>query len=337
MDTITKKNKLYIIAEIGSVHDGSFGNACKLIYLAAKCGANAVKFQTHFGEFESLKSAKRPSFFKEEDRISYFNRTMFNFSEYKKFIFLARKNKIDFLSSPFSLEAVDFLEKLKVKAYKIPSGELTNHPLLARIAKTKKKVFLSTGMANWNEIDDAVKILRKNKDLTVMQCTSIYPCPLDKVGLNVISEIRKRYKIKVGFSDHTNDSIAAIGAVFFGATVIEKHITFSKYMYGSDAKNAMEPKEFKIFCNDIKKASFILNNPIKKNIYYNFKNIKKVFEKSVVSKIDLSKGIKIKINHLSFKKPGDGISASKYKKLLGLTLRKDIKKDTKILFKFLKK
>lgn len=334
---VMKKNNLYIIAEVGSVHDGSFGNACNLISVAAKCGANAVKFQTHFGEFESLKNANRPSFFKNEDRINYFNRTMFNLSQYKKFLKIAAANKIDFLSSPFSIEAVDFLEKLNIKAYKIPSGELSNHPLLDRVARTKKRIFLSTGMSTWKEIDQAVKILRKSKDLIVMQCTSIYPCPLDKVGLNIISEIKDRYKLKVGFSDHTNNSIASIGAVFFGASVIEKHITFSKHMYGSDAKNAMEPREFKNFCDDVKKALFISNSPIKKDTFFNFKNIKKVFEKSVVSKIDLSKGTKIKINHLSFKKPGDGISASKYKKLLGLTLRKDIKKDTKILFKFLKK
>jgi N-acetylneuraminate synthase len=334
---VMKKNNLYIIAEIGSVHDGSFGNACKLISLAAKCGANAVKFQTHFGEFESLKNANRPSFFKDEDRIDYFNRTMFDFSQYKKFLYITALNKIDFMSSPFSIEAVDFLDKLNVKAYKIPSGELTNHPLLERVARTRKKVFLSTGMATWKEIDQAVKILRKNKDLIIMQCTSIYPCPPDKVGLNIISEFKDKYNLKVGFSDHTNDSVAAIGAVYLGATVIEKHITFSKYMYGSDAKNALEPNEFKIFCDDVKKASFISTNPIKKDTFFNFKNIKKVFEKSVVSKIDLIKGTKIKINHLSFKKPGNGISASRYKELLGLTLRKDIKKDTRILFKYLKK
>jgi N-acetylneuraminate synthase len=334
---VMKKNNLYIIAEIGSVHDGSFGNACKLISLAAKCGANAVKFQTHFGEFESLKNANRPSFFKDEDRIDYFNRTMFDFSQYKKFLYITALNKIDFMSSPFSIEAVDFLDKLNVKAYKIPSGELTNHPLLERVARTRKKVFLSTGMATWKEIDQAVKILRKNKDLIIMQCTSIYPCPPDKVGLNIISEFKDKYNLKVGFSDHTNDSVAAIGAVYLGATVIEKHITFSKYMYGSDAKNALEPKEFKIFCDDVKKASFISSNPIKKDTFFNFKNIKKVFEKSVVSKIDLLNGTKIKINHLSFKKPGDGVSASRYKELLGLILRKNIKKDTKILFKYLKK
>jgi N-acetylneuraminate synthase len=332
-----KKNNLYIIAEVGSVHDGSFGNACKLISLAAKCGVSAIKFQTHFGEFESLKNANRPSFFKEEDRIDYFNRTMFDFLQYKKFLNLAAINKIDFLSSPFSIEAVNFLEKLNIKAYKIPSGELTNHPLLERVARTRKRVFLSTGMATWKEIDEAVRILRSNKDLIIMQCTSIYPCPPDKVGLNIISELKNRYNIKVGFSDHTNDSVASIGAVYLGATAIEKHITFSKYMYGSDAKNALEPKEFKNFCDDIKKACLISNNPIKKDIFFNFKNVKKVFEKSIVSKIDLLKGTKIKMNHLSFKKPGDGISASRYKKLLGLTLKINIKKDTKILFKHLKK
>jgi N,N'-diacetyllegionaminate synthase len=334
---VSVKKKLYIIAEAGSVHDGSFGNACKLIELAADSGADAVKFQTHFGDAESLPNAKRPSYFKNEDRILYFNRTQFSFEQYKKFIILCKKKKIHFLSSPFSIEAVDFLEKLNLSSYKIPSGEVTNHPLLERIARTRKKVFLSTGMSNWKEIDAAVKILNRKNQLTLMQCTSMYPCSPKRVGINIINEMKKRYNLSVGFSDHTTGFVAAIGAVFTGATVIEKHITFSKFMYGSDAFNALEPKEFKNFCKFLNEAFEINNNRLSKDDILWLSKTKKVFEKSIVSSRNITKNSKLKLKDLSFKKPGDGISAARYKEILGLKLIKNIKKNKKILFKHLKK
>ena len=322
---------LYIIAEVGSVHDGSFGNACELIKLAAESGADAVKFQTHFGDAESLLGAKRPYYFKNEDRISYFNRTQFNFEQYKKFIILSKKNNIDFLSSPFSIEAVDFLEKLNLKAYKIPSGEVTNHPLLERISKTKKFSFLSTGMSNWKEIDKAINILGLKKDrLALLQCTSMYPCSLKKVGINIIEEMKNRYDLQVGFSDHTTNFVAAIGAVFSGAVVIEKHITFSKLMYGSDAFNALEPNEFKNFCKYLRQAFEIKNNKVNKDDITFLKTTKKIFEKSIVTSKDITKYSKIKLTDLCFKKPGDGIPASQYKKILGKKFLKNLKKNHKL-------
>jgi N,N'-diacetyllegionaminate synthase len=330
---VMKKNKLYIIAEVGSVHDGSFGNACKLIEQAAKCGANAVKFQTHFGNLESIKTAPRPYFFKSEDRIKYFDRTKFDSSEYKKFINVSKKNKIDFLSSPFALEAVDFLEKINIKSYKIPSGEITNLPLLEKIKKTKKKVFLSTGMSNWKEIDQAVNILKKNCDLTIMQCTSLYPCPDNKIGINVIKEMIKRYKLPVGFSDHTLGYEASIAAVMEGATVIEKHITFSKHMYGSDAFNAMEIQEFKNFCISLKRVFFIKNSKVDKNNINYLNKIKKTFEKSIVLNDNLKKKKLLTLNDLAFKKPGNGISAQFYKKIIGKKLKRDLKKDYLLKYK----
>ena len=331
------KNKLYIIAEIGSVHDGSFGNACKLIELASKLGANAVKFQTHFGDAESLKSAKSPSYFKDEDRISYFNRTGFTFEQYKKFISLAKKNNVDFLCSPFSLEAVDFLEKLKIKAYKIPSGEVTNLPLLEKIYKTKKKVFLSTGMSNWKEINEALKTLKNKNNIVLMQCTSIYPCPNNKVGINVIQEMIRKYKIPVGFSDHTTGFVAAIGAIFNGANVVEKHLTFSKFMYGSDAFNALEPNDFKYFCFLLRQAFEIREYQVNKNDLSNLKNTKKIFEKSIVVSKNINKNSIIKLSDLAFKKPGDGISAALYKKILGKKINKNLKINDKFKYSDFKK
>ena len=168
-----------IIAEIGSVHDGDLKLALKLVREAAKCGVNIVKFQMHIAEEETLKNAPSPGYFNKEKRFDYFKRTAFKFDEWKKLNKNVKKNNVEFLCSPFSMKAVEILEKLKVEKYKIPSGELTNLPLLKKIKKTKKEVILSTGMSNWKEINKAYSIFKNKKKLTLMQCTSLYPCPID--------------------------------------------------------------------------------------------------------------------------------------------------------------
>ena len=234
-----------LIAEVGSVHDGSFGNASKLIELAAEVGADAVKFQTHISEAETTKFAASPSYFNSESRFDYFSRTGFTKKQWLELKKIADSFKIIFMSSPFSIEAVDLLEDIGMEIYKIPSGEITNLPMLEKIVSTGKPVFISSGMSNWKELDRAVSIFNGKSHYTVLQCSSIYPCPPEKVGLNIISEISKRYGCPVGFSDHTLGFSAAIAAASKGAVVIEKHLTFSRKMYGSDAKHSMEPAEFK--------------------------------------------------------------------------------------------
>jgi N-acetylneuraminate synthase len=241
--------KVYIIAEIGSSHDGSFGNACNMIIEASKSGADAVKFQTHIAEEETLENSPNPPYFKSESRFSYFKRTSFSFIQLKKLKLIAKKCKIDFLSSSFSIKALKILEKLDIKFHKVPSGELSNTPLLERIAKTKKIVFLSTGMSNWSEIDQAVKVFQDKKKLILMQCTSLYPCPLRYAGINLIKKMRNRYNLTIGFSDHTLGSTASVAAVLKGVKVIEKHFTLSNKMYGSDAAHSLNPDEFKRFSN----------------------------------------------------------------------------------------
>lgn len=328
-----KKNKVMIISELGSVHDGSFGNAVNLIKEAKKCGADAVKFQTHLAEFESLKNAPNPKHFKSEKRFEYFQRTAFDFVQYKKLIKEAKKNKILFLSSPFSIEAVDFLERLNLSLYKIPSGEVTNIPLLEKIKKTNKNILLSTGMSTIKEINDAVNIFDKKK-VTVMQCTSIYPCPLNKVGINLINEFKYKYNCSIGFSDHSEGIESAICAVLMGANVIEKHITFSNKMYGSDAKYAMELNEFKKFCKSIRDTEILINNKVNKDhISKELKLARKVFTKSIVINKNLKKNYKIKITDLAFLKPGYGISPKNYKKIIGKKLKKNISKNTILNFK----
>ncbi len=319
-----------IVAEIGSVHDGSFGNACNLIEAAARAGADMVKFQTHLPESETLPDAPTPSYFKNEPRMEYFKRTGFSLSQWKDLARQAKDCDVEFVSSPFSIEAVELLEEVGVSTYKIASGEVTNLPLLERITKTKKPVFLSSGMSSWSELDTAVDTLKKGGPLTVMQCSSTYPCPPEEVGLNVILEMQERYKVPIGFSDHTLGFAAAIGAATLGATVIEKHFTFSRLMYGSDAKHSMEPDEFNILVSAIHEVELMQKKPVDKSDISKYRTMKLIFEKSIVTTCPVSKGTVLKNEHLAYKKPGDGISAAQYQNILGKRTSRDLPKDYKI-------
>ena len=324
-----------IIAEIGSVHNGSLQFAKNLVKYAAKSGADIVKFQMHIAEYETLKNAPSPKYFTKEDRYSYFKRTAFNFNQWKIIKSTCQKYGVEFLCSPFSIEAVDLLEKLNVKRYKIPSGELTNIPLLEKVVKTKKPILLSTGMSNFNEITQAYKIC-KNNDLTIMQCSSLYPCPEKFAGLNVIQILKKKYKCKIGYSDHTLNHASGIIAAYLGVEYIEKHFTTSKKLYGSDAKFSMEPEDFKNFCNEIKNSVIISKNKVNKNDIKRYKNMKKSL-KSIVAKQLIPKGSRIKFDDLAFKKPGNGIKTIHYKKMINSIAKVNIKSDEFIKWEKLKK
>ena len=316
-----------LIAEIGSVHDGSFGNAKKLIKLAAECGADAVKFQTHIASAETLYDAPAPKYFRDEPRYSYFERTGFSLEQWHELSNFASSHEIVFLSSPFSEEAVDLLEEIGMDCYKIPSGEVSNLPLLEYVASKGKPVFLSSGMSNWKELDDAVQVFQDKCKLTVMQCSSAYPCEAKDVGLNVLSEIEARYRTAVGFSDHTLGLAAPIAAAALGASVIEKHLTFSKAMYGSDAQHSMEPDEFKLLAESLKEVWQIMKNPVDKNDVTAYPEMKKTFQKSIVFNEDLSAGTVLKKCHLSFKKPGTGVPAAEYRNIIGQQITTDVRKD----------
>lgn len=306
-----------IIAEVGSVHDGSFGNALKLIDAAAACGVDAVKFQTHIADAETLKDAAMPPYFKGEPRFDYFQRTSFDTDQWRAIKQHCAEKAVEFLSSPFSIEAVSLLEDVGVGAYKIPSGEVTNLPLLECVAETAKPVLLSSGMSSWAELDSAVTALRGGGALTVLQCSSAYPCPPERVGLNVMTEIRDRYGVPVGYSDHTLGSVAAFAAAALGASVIEKHFTFSRLMYGSDAANAMEPEDFRSFVQGLREISTILANPVDKDNIAPYGEMKAVFEKSIVTSRAIAANTVLTLEDLAFKKPGDGIPAARFRDILG--------------------
>jgi len=320
---------VFIIAEIGSTHDGSFGNAGCAIDTVAEIGADAVKFQTHEAEAETLASAPMPPYFKGEPRMDYFNRTAFSTDQWRELKARAEERDLVFLSSPFSIAAVKMLEELRMAQYKIPSGEVSNLPMLEVIAETGKPVLLSSGMSSWAELDEAVATIRRYHDnLTVLQCTTEYPCPPEQVGLNVMVEMRERYGLPVGISDHTNTIYAPIAAAVLGATVIEKHFTFSKRMYGSDARNSMEPHEFAQMVNGIRAVETMLSHPVDKGDASRFKVMKETFEKSLVSEVDIPQGTVLTREMIGEKKPGTGIPAKRLDEIVGAHAKRRIEHDT---------
>jgi len=330
--------KVFIIAEIGNSHEGSVGLAKRFIKTAADCGADAAKFQTHIFDAESLPNAPTPSYFKDESRKEYFERTAFDLKQYKELKRYAEECGMEFISSVFSLEAVDLLEQTGVKRHKIPSGEVTNIPLLEKVASTRKPILLSSGMSTWSELDKAIETLKANgcRDITVLQCSSFYPCPPDKAGLNILTEMKNRYNLAVGFSDHTLGISASIGAVMLGAEVIERHFTLSKEMYGSDAKHSLEPDEFKQLIKEIREIEKIIASKAEKDkLAEELKNMKFTFEKSIVTKKLIPKGTKITLDMIAFKKPGDGIKPEKYKEIVGKIAKTNITADTKITMEML--
>jgi len=319
-----------IIAEVGSVHDGSFGNAMRLVDVAAECGADVIKFQTHIAAAETLVDAPMPRFFKSEPRHAYFQRTAFSVEQWQQLRAHCAERNIEFLSSPFSVEAVELLERVGVARYKVPSGEVTNLPLLEAIAETGKPVLISSGMSAWAELDEAVEtVLRRHREVTVLQCTSAYPCPYEDVGLNAMVEMGERYGLPTGLSDHTLTPYASLAAVALGASVIEKHLTFSRRMYGSDAAHSMEPGEFTDLVRGIRAVEVMRTSRVDKTaMAERLQDMKAVFEKSVVSRVDIPAGTPITAAMVGLKKPGTGIPARRLREVIGRRVVRDVPRDS---------
>lgn len=330
MSQIQLSTTCLIISEVGSVHDGSLGNAKSLIETAKACGAGAVKFQTHIADAETLRDAPMPPYFTGEPRFQYFERTAFSPDQWKALRAHCDQQNVEFLSSPFSVEAVELLEEVGTGRYKVGSGEVTNTPLLEAVAKTGKPILLSSGMSTWAELDEAVQtIIRRHDRLTLLQCTSEYPCSYEHVGLNVMLEMRERYKLPVGLSDHTLTSHASVAAVVLGASVIEKHLTFSRRMYGSDAIHSLEPGEFSAMVEGIRAVEAVLNSRVDKDAASaRLAGMKRIFEKSVVSVVDIPAGTVVTAEMVAVKKPGTGVPASRLREVIGQRIVRHIPKDT---------
>ncbi|QBL12304.1 N-acetylneuraminate synthase [Campylobacter helveticus] len=325
--------KVLIIAEAGVNHNGDLNLAKKLIEQAAKAGADIVKFQTFKAEDCVSIKAKKAKYqlentAKDESQLEMIKKLELSREAHFELMKHCKKHNIAFLSTPFDLESVAFLQSLNLSYFKIPSGEITNLPYLKAVARCKKKVLLSTGMANLAEIEAALEILRKNgtRDITLLHCTTEYPAPFEEVNLNAIKTLKEAFKLKVGYSDHTKGIVAALGAVALGAVVIEKHFTLDKTMEGPDHKASLEPSELKELCEGIRTLEKALGNGIKKASKSEAKNII-IARKSLVAKCEIKKGDKFSEQNLTTKRPGSGISAMRYEEYLGKRALKTYKKD----------
>jgi len=307
-----------IIAEAGMNHDGSLGNALRLAEVAARAGADAVKFQLHAAAAETTRDAPSPPYFTHESRWEYFERTAFSDEQWATLKRACDEVGIEFLCSAFSVEALERLERLGVARHKIPSGEVTNLELVRRAAATGCPLLLSSGMSSWDELDEAVRAAREHTDeITILQCTSEYPCPPEHVGLNVLAEAATRYGLPVGLSDHSVGPYACYAAVALGAAAIEKHFTLSKELYGPDAALAAEPAELRELVRGVRAIEAMLGASVDKADTSGFAEMKHVFEKSVVSVVDIPVGTVIGPEMIAAKKPGTGIPARRLVEVVG--------------------
>ncbi len=320
-------NNSLVIAEIAQAHDGSLGILHSYIDALASTGVNAIKFQTHIAEAESSSYEPFRVNFSYEDstRYDYWKRMEFTAEQWKGIKKHCDEVGLEFMSSPFSNAAVDLLENIGVKRYKIGSGEVNNNLLLNRIIQTGKPVILSSGMSSLFELDKTVEFLKSfGVDLSVLQCTTSYPTPPEKVGLNVIHELKNRYGVKVGLSDHSGTIYPCIGAAAMGAEVFEFHVAFSRRMFGPDSSSSLEIDEVKQLVEGIRFIEKVNQNPINKFNNEEYRPLKSIFEKSLSINKPLRAGHIISQSDLEAKKPkGYGIDASQFQEVIGKELVKD--------------
>ena len=292
-----------------------------MVEAAASTGVDAVKFQVHFADAESspFEKFRVPFSLVDKSRNDYWKRMEFTPDHWRGLKEHCESVGVDFMSSPFSCAAVDLLESINVTRYKIGSGEISNMLMLDRIVQTKKPIILSSGMSSYDELDATVAFLRKsNAKFSILQCTTKYPTEPEDLGLNVIPELRERYKCPVGFSDHSGSIFSAIAATALGAELIEAHLVFDKGMFGPDATSSLTVSEFTELVRGIRFIERAIKSPVdKKNNEY-FASLKQIFEKSLAVNCDLLAGTTIELCHLESKKPaGKGHPASDYGALIG--------------------
>lgn len=317
-----------IIAEIGQAHDGSVGMAHSYIEALKGSGVDIVKFQTHIAEAES--SAFEPfrvNFsYQDATRFDYWKRMEFTVEQWQGLKQHCDEAGMEFMSSPFSIAAVDLLEKIGVKRYKIGSGEVTNKLLLERIGHTVKPVMISSGMSSWEELDNAVQFVQSfTNDVCVFQCTTAYPTKPEEWGLNLISKLKLRYKVPVGFSDHSGDIFACLAATAVGADMVEFHVVFDRRQFGPDSKASITIPEVRKMVEGIMQIRSSLHHVVEKEETVQVRQLKTIFGKSLAINKNLSIGHVLKIEDLEAKKPGDrGIPASEFNKVIGKVLNKKL-------------
>jgi N,N'-diacetyllegionaminate synthase len=320
-----------IIAEVAQAHDGSLGMAHAYIDAAADAGADAVKFQTHIAAAESTPGEPFRVKFSHQDasRYDYWKRMEFTEPQWGGLAQHARERDILFLSTPFSLEAVELLDRLGVPAWKVGSGEVTNLPMLSRMAETGRPVLISSGMASWEDLDQAAAAIGARAPLAVLQCTTSYPCPPEKVGLNLIAQLRDRYGCPVGLSDHSGTIYASLAAAVLGANLVEVHVVFSRQCFGPDVQASITTGELAQLVDGVRYIERAMAHPLDKSqMAGEMSELKVIFGKSVVAARDLPAGHRLEAVDLALKKPGTGIPAARLDKVIGRRLARSLAADT---------
>lgn len=336
MDSINK-HKVEIIAEIAQAHDGSLGIAHSYIDALVGSGVDTIKFQMHIASAESSEFEQFRVNFSYEDktRFDYWDRMGFDLEQWAGLKQHCEDKGFRFLCSPFSIQAVEWMEQLNVDRYKIASGEVSNLLMLDVICKTGKSILMSTGMSGFEEILSSIDFISKHNGNFegVFQCTTSYPTPPEKYGLNVLSELIKLNKGKVGLSDHSGEIYSSLAAVTMGAEMLELHVVFDKSMFGPDAKSSLTIAEFKQLSEGVRKIERALNNPVDKNDTEQYGTLKTMFGKSLALNKDLKAGHIVSLEDLETKKPAElGVSAKDYKMVIGKKLMTDMVKNSFLNF-----
>ena len=321
-------SRCFIVGEVAQAHDGSLGMAHAFIDAIARTGADAVKFQTHIADAESTPEEPWRKRFSPQDetRFDYWKRMEFTEEQWVGLQEHAVEKHLKFLSSPFSLEAVELLERVGVAAWKLASGEITNGPLLDAVAASGGPVLISTGLSGLAEIDRAVERIRgRGLPYAVLQCTSAYPCPPEKVGLNLIPLLHDRYGCPVGLSDHSGTIYPGLAAVTLGIGILEVHVTLSRDMFGPDVEASVTINELAQLVAGTRAIETMLANPVDKNAEAErLVPLRRVFMKSIVARRDLPAGTVLVVEDLALKKPGTGLSATEWERVVGRSLARPV-------------
>lgn len=324
---------VFIIAEAGVNHNGSLELAKKLVDAAKEAGADCVKFQTFVSKNIVSKNAVKAEYQKqqtepEESQQDMLKKLELSFDEFVELNEYCKSKSIEFMSTAFDFDSIDFLDGLEMGTWKIPSGDITNLPYLIKIANLNKPVILSTGMSTMEDIRSAIKALKENgaAELTVLHCTTEYPTPFEDVNLRAMNTIKEEFGVKVGYSDHTKGIEVPIAAVALGATVIEKHFTLDRNMEGPDHKASLEPNELKAMVDSIRHIELALGNGMKQPAESEKKNMA-VARKSIIARKDIKAGEIFTEENLTVKRPGDGISPMRWFDIIGKPAPRDFEED----------
>ena len=328
-------NKVFIVAEAGVNHNGDINLAKKLIDIAVKAGADAVKFQTFKTELCVSKNAKKASYQeentdKEESQFDMIKKLELNENMHKELIAYCKQKNITFLSTPFDSDSIKLLDELGLSTFKIPSGEITNLPYLRQIGGLNKKIILSTGMANLGEVEAAIDVLvksgTKRENISLLHANTQYPTPMEDVNLKAMITLKNAFGLEVGYSDHTLGIEVDIAAVAMGAKIIEKHFTLDKSMPGPDHKASLEPDELAAMVEAIRNIELALGDGLKHFSKSESENIK-IARKSIVAKCDIKKGEIFSEQNICVKRPGDGINPMRWDEVIGQISQKNYKQD----------